>query len=45
MQMPVMEWLEKDLVFLVTQVFMHLGKPRGWRRSSNQPWPQHPVLR
>ncbi|MFS7917934.1 hypothetical protein Hanom_Chr03g00195021 [Helianthus anomalus] len=25
------------------QVFAHLGKPRGWRRSSSRPWPQCPV--
>ncbi|MFS7920048.1 hypothetical protein Hanom_Chr03g00219701 [Helianthus anomalus] len=23
----------------------HLGEPRGWRRSSSRPWPQHPVSR
>ncbi|MFS8028925.1 hypothetical protein Hanom_Chr16g01516271 [Helianthus anomalus] len=25
------------------QVFVHLGEPRGWRRSSNRPWPQRPM--
>ncbi|MFS8033078.1 hypothetical protein Hanom_Chr17g01565181 [Helianthus anomalus] len=25
------------------RVSAHLGEPRGWRRSSSRPWPQHPV--
>ncbi|MFS8025559.1 hypothetical protein Hanom_Chr16g01476501 [Helianthus anomalus] len=27
------------------RVSAHLGKPRGWRRSSSRPWPQRPVSR
>ncbi|MFS7938721.1 hypothetical protein Hanom_Chr05g00443121 [Helianthus anomalus] len=69
------QWLEKNLVFLMTQVkgeygntgsswmggkvlpiiprsrlragrdrvSAHLGKPRGWRRSSSRRWPHRPV--
>ncbi|MFS7921498.1 hypothetical protein Hanom_Chr03g00237461 [Helianthus anomalus] len=25
-------------------IFAHLEEPRDWRRSSNRPWPQRPVL-
>ncbi|MFS7903424.1 hypothetical protein Hanom_Chr01g00024011 [Helianthus anomalus] len=27
------------------RVSVHLGEPRGLRRSSNRPWPQRPVSR
>ncbi|MFS7976023.1 hypothetical protein Hanom_Chr10g00887631 [Helianthus anomalus] len=28
-----------------SRVSAHLGEPRGWWRSSSQPWPQRPVSR
>ncbi|MFS7933330.1 hypothetical protein Hanom_Chr04g00378461 [Helianthus anomalus] len=27
------------------RISAHLGEPGGWRRSSSQPWPQHPMSR
>ncbi|KAJ0934549.1 hypothetical protein HanRHA438_Chr03g0108681 [Helianthus annuus] len=27
------------------RVSVHLGEPRGWRRSSSRPWPPRPVSR